>query len=206
MPESGEKPQTLWHSLKIHPYGPDADVQRAERRPIISQNYEEIIFNEPFEQFYEILTSGGGSGPASERLLHASSAAMMAATAGGGGGGVGGGGGRGQGGKPAGGKTAAAAAAAAAAGVPLRPGAMLAGGRVDPSSAVSPRSAEVPLRSAPGNPYSRETEGKELDRMKEAIKKVEELIAEERAKLDKRELKLQELRKTEGFGMPPKKK
>ncbi len=202
MPEAGEKAQTLWHSLKIHPYGPDADVQRAERRPIISQNYEEIIFNEPFENFYELLTGGGGGGgggPASERLLHASSAAMTAAAGGGGGG-------RGGGAKPAGGKTAAAAAAAAAAGVPLRPGAMLAGGRVDPSSAVSPRSAEIPLRSTPGNPYSRETEGKELDRMKEAIKKVEELIAEERAKLDKRELKLQELRKTEGFGMPPKKK
>lgn len=58
VPESGEKPQTLWHSLKLHPYGPGAEGKRERREVIVSQNYEEMIFNEPVEQFYEILTGG----------------------------------------------------------------------------------------------------------------------------------------------------
>jgi YEATS domain-containing protein 4 len=59
VPESTEKPQTVWHALKLHPYGPDADAQRERGDAIVSQNYEEVLFNEPVEQFYEILTGGG---------------------------------------------------------------------------------------------------------------------------------------------------
>lgn len=67
-PESGEKPQTLWHSLKLHPYGPDAEGMKERRDVVISQNYEEVIFNEPVEPFYEILTSGASTGtPAPSR-------------------------------------------------------------------------------------------------------------------------------------------
>lgn len=62
VPESTEKPQTLWHSLKLHPYGPDADGKRERRDVIVSQNYEEVVFNEPVEQFYDILTGGNGMG------------------------------------------------------------------------------------------------------------------------------------------------
>ncbi|EEP78426.1 conserved hypothetical protein [Uncinocarpus reesii 1704] len=58
VPESMEKPQTLWHSLKLHPYGPDAEAKKARRETIISQNYEEVVFNEPVEQFYNLLTGG----------------------------------------------------------------------------------------------------------------------------------------------------
>lgn len=58
VPEANEKAQTLWHGLKLHPYGPDAERQRERKDAIISQNYEEVVFNEPVEQFYEILTSG----------------------------------------------------------------------------------------------------------------------------------------------------
>ncbi len=58
VPEANEKAQTLWHQLKLHPYGPDADGQRERKETIVSQHYEEILFNEPVEPFYDILTSG----------------------------------------------------------------------------------------------------------------------------------------------------
>lgn len=58
VPESNEKPQTLWHSLKLHPYGPDAEGMKERREVVVSQNYEEVIFNEPVETFYEVLTGG----------------------------------------------------------------------------------------------------------------------------------------------------
>lgn len=58
-PEANEKAQTLWHALKLHPYvGPDVEGQKERRDAIVSQNYEEIIFSEPVEPFYDILTSG----------------------------------------------------------------------------------------------------------------------------------------------------
>ncbi|EED15014.1 histone acetyltransferase subunit (Yaf9), putative [Talaromyces stipitatus ATCC 10500] len=59
VPESTEKPQTLWHSLKLHPYGDDIEGKRERREKVVSQNYEEVIFNEPVEQFYDVLTGGG---------------------------------------------------------------------------------------------------------------------------------------------------
>lgn len=58
VPEASEKPQNLWHALKLHPYGPDAEGQRERKEAIVSENYEEVIFNEPTEPFYGIMTSG----------------------------------------------------------------------------------------------------------------------------------------------------
>lgn len=169
IPEANEKPQTLWHSLKIHPFGPDAEIHKAEGRPVIAQNYEEVIFNEPAEPFYEILTGGSGGGAA------------------GGGGGKAGRGGKTAAGKGRGGKGGA--------------GAGRGGG--DSGSGVG-RTAEIPLRSTKENIFSRDTEGKELDRMKEAIKKVDELIGEEREKLSTREAMLESLRKAEGVPLKRK--
>ncbi|KAI9669559.1 MAG: NuA4 histone H4 acetyltransferase complex and the SWR1 complex subunit [Caeruleum heppii] len=144
IPESGEKPQTIWHTLKIHPYGPDADRQRAERLPIVSQNYEEVIFNEPVEQFYEILTGGA-------EKSH-----------------------KGKSGK-AGSKQASIA-----------------------RNNHERRTAEIPERATADNVYSKETEGKELDRMKEAMRKVEEMTVKERKLLVERESLLENLREKEG--------
>jgi YEATS domain-containing protein 4 len=68
VPESQEKPQTVYHHLRLHPYG-DTEAQKEEMRlqpTITSWIYEEQLFNEPYEHFYEILTSpvdrvkGGG--------------------------------------------------------------------------------------------------------------------------------------------------
>jgi YEATS domain-containing protein 4 len=66
VPESTEKPQTLWHTLKLHPYGNDIEGKRERREKVTSQNYEEVIFNEPVEQFYDMLTGGSGSGQPSK--------------------------------------------------------------------------------------------------------------------------------------------
>ena len=145
--ESNEKPQTLWHTLKIHPYGPDAEVQRAERRPIVSQNYEEVVFNEPVEHFYDILTGGPEKGKGKGKGKSGSKQAAM----------------RGQ-----------------------------------------ERTAEIPQRDSRDNPYSKETESKELDRMREALRKVDEMITVERQKLAQKEKELDLLRKEEGI-MPKKK-
>lgn len=60
--ESNEKPITLFHYLKLHPYlGDEGEMEaaRAERRPISSFVYEELVFNEPTEAMYEVLTSRG---------------------------------------------------------------------------------------------------------------------------------------------------
>ena len=58
VPEAGEKTQSIYHSLKLHPYGPDAERIRERKEPVVSQAYEEVIFNEPVEPFYDVLTSG----------------------------------------------------------------------------------------------------------------------------------------------------
>ena len=64
-PESTEKPQTLWHALKLHPYGEDVDGKKERRETVKSVCYEEVVFSEPVEQFYEVLTGGpGGKGKA----------------------------------------------------------------------------------------------------------------------------------------------
>ena len=59
--ESGEKPQTLYHHLRLHPFGRNEEEKESVRGPngtITSWSYDEQIFNEPYDAFYEILTTG----------------------------------------------------------------------------------------------------------------------------------------------------
>lgn len=59
--DSGEKPQTLYHYLRLHPYGRTEEEKQAmimENGEIRSWAYEEQLFNEPYDVFYRILTSG----------------------------------------------------------------------------------------------------------------------------------------------------
>lgn len=57
--ECAEKPVTMYHRLKLHPYGPDAEKTKAEGGKVTSYQYEEVVFNEPTEAMYEILTTKG---------------------------------------------------------------------------------------------------------------------------------------------------
>lgn len=60
--ESNEKAVTMFHYLKLHPYnGDEAELElaRQQRRPVLSYQYDEVVFNEPTEAMYEILTSKG---------------------------------------------------------------------------------------------------------------------------------------------------
>jgi YEATS domain-containing protein 4 len=142
VPDSTEKPQQIWHGLKLHPYHGDIEQQKRDRAMVSSICYEEVLFNEPVEHFYDILTGG----------------AQITKS-------------KGKGAKG-----------------------MIKG----------PPTAEIPEKSYGSNKYSREEEGKELDRLGEAVKKVEELVAKEKESLVVEEAKLQELEKTEG--KPVKKK
>ncbi|KAK2745649.1 NuA4 histone H4 acetyltransferase complex and the SWR1 complex subunit [Onygenales sp. PD_40] len=155
VPESTEKPQTLWHSLKLHPYGDDIEGKRERREVIVSQNYEEVVFNEPVEQFYDLLT--GGAGPQAQAP-------------------------KGKVGKA--GKQSSQQLLQQQAG----------------------RTAEIPYSDSPKNPYSQKTEAKELDRLAEAIKTVDQMLKEERGKLAEREARLDELKKSEGVTTVVKKK
>ncbi|KAH8176127.1 YEATS family protein [Sarocladium implicatum] len=59
--ESGEKPQTLYHYLRLHPFGRNEEEKAAmvaEGGEVRSWSYEEQLFNEPYDAFYQILTSG----------------------------------------------------------------------------------------------------------------------------------------------------
>ncbi|KAL1998699.1 hypothetical protein VTN02DRAFT_5720 [Thermoascus thermophilus] len=148
--ESTEKPQTLWHSLKLHPYGPDAEAKKERREVVVSQNYEEVVFNEPVEQFYDILTGGTGAAQPSKGKAGKNSKQVVQQ----------------QGG----------------------------------------RTAEIPYNESPKNPYSRTTENKELDRLAAALKTVDQMLKEERAKLTEREKRLAELKESEGIPVVTKKK
>ena len=143
VPESQEKPQQVWHALKLHPYTGDIEKQKTERAVVKSICYEEVVFNEPVDAFYDILTGGNEKQSGSK------------------------------------GKNAAA-------------------------SKVSLKTAEIPARSEKGHVWSKEEESKELDRLGEAVKKVEQMIQDEKTNLVAEEKKLAELEKTEGKAIKKK--
>ncbi|KAI9742643.1 MAG: NuA4 histone H4 acetyltransferase complex and the SWR1 complex subunit [Claussenomyces sp. TS43310] len=138
--ESLEKPQTLWHGLRLHPYGTEEEKAKQKENgcEVIAWCYEEQLFNEPYENFYDILTSGPEKG------------------------------GRAKGGKK-----------------------KMTGGMV---SAGADRTALVPARASPGQPYSKETEQMEVKRLKEAQTKVDEQIRLLQKELKSKEASLASLR------------
>ncbi|PHH69529.1 hypothetical protein CDD82_7702 [Ophiocordyceps australis] len=59
--ESGEKPQTLYHYLRLHPYGRTEEEKQAmvmQNGQVRAWSYEEQLFNEPYEAFFNLLTAG----------------------------------------------------------------------------------------------------------------------------------------------------
>jgi YEATS domain-containing protein 4 len=62
VPESGEKAITMYHHLKLHPWTahgepdiPPLDVA-VKCGPVHSWQYDEIVFNDPYQNFLNILT------------------------------------------------------------------------------------------------------------------------------------------------------
>ncbi|KAF3770524.1 yeats-domain-containing protein [Cryphonectria parasitica EP155] len=157
VPESGEKPQTLYHHLRLHAYGSDAErAAMVANGEVVSWVYEEQLFNEPFEHFFDILTSGAGG----------SSSA---------------GGGKGKGGGAAGG-------AQSKDGQPKRT-----------EGGVIERSAMIPMRSRPGQPFSAEAEKLEMDMIRRAMDEVRQMREKDEKAIEEMTAKLVRL-KEEGRG------
>ena len=65
VPESGEKTMTFYHHLKLHPWtlatGPEVEIPppevAAKLGPVHSWQYDEIVFNDPFQSFLNVLTA-----------------------------------------------------------------------------------------------------------------------------------------------------
>lgn len=170
VPESGEKAQTLYHHLRLHPYGTDA-----ERAAMIANGevpawvYEEQLFNEPYEHFYDILTSGAvpSSDPNYPGHGFHPTTNTRGKGAGKGKGALGGGAAAGGGGKDVQAKRS--------------------------EGGVLERSAMIPMHTRPGHPFSAEAEALELKKLEEAHRKVEKMKAEmieENTQLQKKLLRL----------------
>lgn len=196
VPESMEKPQTLWHTLTLHPYGDDIEGKKERREVVKSINYEEVVFNEPVEQFYDILT--GGLGPNARGATPAGAAGATAS------------GTSGNKGKSAGkGSSASNKQSQQATAAQLESQQQQQSDAAANAAALelaATRTAEIPYSDSPTNPYSQKTEAKELDRISVAIKTVTQMVKEEKAKLAEREARLEELKKSEGVTGPIKKK
>ncbi|CCC10593.1 hypothetical protein SMACR_06465 [Sordaria macrospora] len=196
VPESSEKPQTLYHHLRLHPFGRTEEEKEAMRLnggEVISWVYEEQIFNEPYEPFYDILISGALP-PSAPTLKD------------------GGGGGGGSG--------AATPTSANTPGASSNKGGNKKGHERSHSRAsvstnkdgknnepkeepfvmqrseggVLERSAIIPLVNRPGHPFSRETEQLEIQKLKEAMVKVDEMRKHMLEEMEKKQKRLEALR------------
>ncbi|KAL2260396.1 hypothetical protein VTK26DRAFT_5602 [Humicola hyalothermophila] len=179
VPESAEKPQTLYHHLRLHPYGRTEEEKEAMRLnggQVISWSYEEQIFNEPYEPFYEILTSGAMP-PSSATPSGATP--RSASTPGGAGGG-------GASSSTKSNKDRDQATKQQQQQQQVIPQRSEGG--------VLERSAMIPLTNRPGQPFSRETEQLEVKKLKEALVKVEELTRRTKEEIEKKEKRLKELK------------
>jgi YEATS domain-containing protein 4 len=129
----------VWHGLRLHAYGTEEEraAQKASGE-VLAWSYEEQLFNEPYENFYEILTTGAEKAK----------------------------------GKAAGAKKK----------------------YLGPGTSIPERTALIPMRSSPGQPYSREAEQLELLRLEEARQKVEDQNRALQQQMREKEAKLAALR------------
>ncbi|ESZ94926.1 hypothetical protein SBOR_4718 [Sclerotinia borealis F-4128] len=75
-PIANEKAQTIWHHLQLQPYGDEQTMEKQIREnEVHAWVYDEMVFNEPYEQFYDVLTnpiprekSNGGKGKATRTM------------------------------------------------------------------------------------------------------------------------------------------
>lgn len=182
---SGEKPQTLYHHLRLHPYGRTEAEKEAMRSggEVIAWTYEEQLFNEPFEDFYHVLTTGAHDKGTKPPPLP---------TASGGGKGKGQGGGKGGGNKATQQQQVSSSSAAAADG---------SGGVI--GGDVKERSAMIPQSNKPGQPFSRDTEALEIKRLREAGEKVHQMVLEMNKSIKDKEAELTRLKAENAAPLPP---
>lgn len=63
VPESGEKALTLYHHLKLHPWAATGEPEipplevAIKHGPVHSWQYDEVVFNDPFQNFLNTLTA-----------------------------------------------------------------------------------------------------------------------------------------------------
>lgn len=196
VPESSEKPQTLYHHLRLHPFGRTEEEKEAMRLnggEVISWVYEEQIFNEPYEPFYDILISGalppsastlkdgsgsgGGSGTATPTSANTPGASSN------------------KGGNKKGHERSHSRASVSTNkdGKNNEP-------KEEPfviqrsEGGVLERSAMIPLVNRPGQPFSRETEQLEIQKLKEAKLKVDEMKKQMMEELEKKQKRLEALK------------
>ncbi|PSR93968.1 chromatin-modifying complex subunit AF9 [Coniella lustricola] len=166
VPESAEKPQTVYHHLRLHAYGNDAErAAMVANGEVISWVYEEQLFNEPYEHFFDVLTSGAVA-PSDPNYTAPSTA--------GGTGGKKGASGKGKGNL---GKDNANNAQ------PKRS-----------EGGVLERSAMIPLRSSPGQPFSAEAEKVEMDMIRRAMDEVRQMRERDEKAIDEMTARLLRLK------------
>jgi YEATS domain-containing protein 4 len=62
IPEAGEKAMLLYHHLKLHPWAATGEAEipplevAMKMGPVHSWQYDEVVFNDPFQNFLNILT------------------------------------------------------------------------------------------------------------------------------------------------------
>lgn len=165
-PESGEKPQTLYHYLKLHPYGNSDDERANMADEVRAWQYDEQLFNEPYEAFFRTLTSGAhprGGNPDSVTV------AVGKKT------------GRGSTNNNNNSNSAPSLTHALLPPIEVDPaqGLMTSAAGVD----VWQRTAMLPVTMRPSQPYARDTELAELRRMLAARQIVQDLQGRELARL-----------------------
>ncbi|ORX54385.1 yeats-domain-containing protein [Hesseltinella vesiculosa] len=63
-PITSEKPVTLYHHLRLHPFEDDLQGQPWPKdKPVLSLLYDELVFNEPTEAFREVLVKNNAMQP-----------------------------------------------------------------------------------------------------------------------------------------------
>lgn len=134
--ESGEKPASFWHQLRLHHYG-DEETQAEQRASgtIKAWQYDEILFNEPYQPLFDILTGGAGE-KKNQPPKNAANARLR----------------------------------------------------------QDLRTATIPLKGSPDQPYSKETEKLQLEQLNEANNEVQKLLAAKTAELSTQDARIAELK------------
>lgn len=63
--DSNQKPVLLWHHLRLYPNGEDSNSVLKTTRPVVSEHYEEIVFDPPTTLMLDLLQKSNSNSPMS---------------------------------------------------------------------------------------------------------------------------------------------